>query len=211
VDSVIVERSSLRHAIPLVLGLLVILFIASPGVKITIADQVYQSSWGTEVSGTMNSAPISKDDKTVLQGDTTYGLVTTYKVQDWAWTNVQGIVDKAVTDTVQGLNDKGYKPLYVHAQVENLTRNLLLCNFDIRITTQFHTPAKQQDVEILILIIIILILVALLIYFTYKGIADAVKFFTDNPVFTYGLLLAIGLFSAAIIAVVYFNRKKSSS
>lgn len=200
----------MRYTLPLVLTLLAVLALSSPGLKITIADQVYQASWGTEVNGTMNSIPISKDDKTVLQGDTTYGLVTTYKVQDWAWTDVQGIVDKSVTDAVKGLNDKGYTPLYVHAQVENLTRNVLLCNFDVRITTQFHTPKNQQDVEVLILIIIILIIVALLIYFTYKGIADAVQFFTTNPVFTYGLFLAIGVFSIAIIVVVYFNRKNSS-
>lgn len=197
----------MRRLFPLVLGLLVILFIASPGVKYVISAEVYQASWGTPVE--LASIAVSKD--TVVKGDTSYGAVTIYSAAGWQW-DIQKTVDKVVTDAVKGLNEKGYTPIYAKAQVENLTCTLsVYCNYGIRLTTQFHTPKSQMDIETIILIVIILIIIAILFYLVYKGIAETVQFLTANPVWTALLLIAAVAFSVAIIAVVYFNRKKAST
>jgi len=186
-------------------SLLILLFLSSPGIKYAISAQVYQASWGTPVE--LTSIAVSKD--TVVEGDTSYGAVTIYSAAGWQW-DIQKTVDKIVTDTVKGLNGKGYTPLYVKAQVEDLTCTLTVyCNYSIRLTTQFHTPKNQMDITTIVLIVIILIIVAILFYLVYKGIADVVQFLTTNPVWTALLLIAAILFSTAIIAVVYFNRRKS--
>ena len=194
-------------ALVLVFSFLVILLLGSPGVKYVIADQIYQASWGTPVE--LASITVSKD--TVVKGDTSYGAVTIYSAAGWQW-DIQKTVDKTVTDAVKGLNEKGYTPIYAKAQAENVTCSLnVYCNYGVRLTTQFHTPKNLQDIETIILIIIILIIIAILFYLVYKGIADIVQYLTQNPVWTALLLIAAILFSIAIIVVVYFNRKKSSS
>jgi len=207
VDTLTIERSALRRVLALVFSLLVILFLASPGVKYVVAAQLYEASWGTPVE--LASITVSKD--TVVKGDTSYGAVTIYSAAGWQW-DIQKTVDKTVTDAVKGLNEKGYTPIYAKAQAENVTCSLsVYCNYGVRLTTQFHTPQSQQDIETIILIIIILIIIAILFYLVYKGIADIVQYLTTNPVWTALLLIAAITFSIAIIAVVYFNRKKSSS
>lgn len=193
----------MARLLPVAALLLAVLVLASPGLKIVIASQLYQSSWGNQVE--LPAVNVAQD--TQMKADTTYGAVTIYSVGGWQW-DIQNTVNKVVTDAVKAINDKGLQPLYVEANAENVSCTLSYCQYGVRLTTQFHTAANQQEIITYVIIVIILIIVAILFYLAYKGVVSTEQFLASNPVTT-GLLAALVAVAIAVIFVIYARRKQN--
>lgn len=189
----------------LVIVLLVIIVLGNAGTKFVIAEQLYEARWGAAVD--LPSMSIPQD--TQVKQDTKYGAVSIFSVGGFQW-DIQKTIDQAVSDATNKLSKEGYTPLYLYAKVENLSCTLGYCQYGVRLTTQFQTPANQQEILTYVIIAIILLIILILVYFVYKGTTDTVQFLQTLPgIITVALIGgAIIAFSIAIVIAVRISNKR---
>ncbi len=173
------------------------------GVKIVLAESLIVA-WGEPV-------PLSRqivDEQAVLEAGQKYGMLLLFSASSFEM-KIMEVLSGIVSDTVESVTDEGYTPLYVYAQAENVSCNLLIwCSYDVRVNVDFEVPENQESISPIIILAIVIAIIAILVYLTFEKIAETVKYIIEHPLEAAGILLPVAVIVGSLTLLVIIRSRK---
>jgi hypothetical protein len=118
-------------------------------------------------------------------------------------------MNRAMSETVTEVQNQGRTPLYVKAQVENMSCLLnAWCDYDVRVTIHYQTPENQQFIQALIILAVVIAIIVALAYLVLTKIDETLHFIVQNPVEGITYVGALGVMALAVLAVITLVRRK---